>query len=182
MTGSEGESEDPLQDLVHDDEGPFPIGAYLARQRRLRGVSLEELAEATRIPRRSLERLEAGAFDGESDGFARGFVRSVADGLGLDAEDTTMLMLAEPRVESGRSPLGRIVMRVALAAAVLLSIAGAILLARNPEPRETLAEAPEKFALPIRRDAVRALAEAEGILGAPSAALPTAAGEGAPTR
>ena len=51
----------------------------------MRGLSLDEVAAATRIPRRSLERLEAGAFDSEPDGFARGFVRTVADAMGLDA-------------------------------------------------------------------------------------------------
>jgi transcriptional regulator with XRE-family HTH domain len=72
------------------------VGRYLARQRRLRGVSLEDLASATRIPRRSLERLESGAFDRQSDGFARGFVRTVAQALGLDVEDAVMRLLGEP--------------------------------------------------------------------------------------
>ncbi len=72
------------------------IGIYLARQRRLRGISLDDLAESTKIPRRSLERLEAGAFDGKPDGFSRGFVRTVADALGLDPEDSIMRLLSEP--------------------------------------------------------------------------------------
>ncbi len=164
MTGSEGDSGDPLRDLTVDEESPFPIGEYLARQRRLRGVSLEELEQITRIPRRSLERLEEGAFDGESDGFARGFVRSVADALGLDAEDTTMLMLAEPQVESGHGSFNRFAPRVAAAAIALLLIGGAILLARSPEPQETSAEAPIDSAMPTRRDAVRELAEEQGLL------------------
>ena len=50
----------------------------------------------TRIPLRSLERLEAGGFDGETDGFARGFVRTVAEALGLDVEDAISRMLHEP--------------------------------------------------------------------------------------
>ncbi|HPG28255.1 MAG TPA: helix-turn-helix domain-containing protein, partial [Myxococcota bacterium] len=64
-----------------------PIGEYLRRQRLLRGMSTEELAALTRIPLRSLERLESGHFDGETDGFVRGFVRTVATALGLDADD-----------------------------------------------------------------------------------------------
>lgn len=72
------------------------IGIYLARQRRLRGISLDDLAESTKIPRRSLERLEAGAFDGQHDGFSRGFVRTIADALGLDSEDSIMRLLGEP--------------------------------------------------------------------------------------
>ena len=39
------------------------MGQYLANQRRLRRITLEELAERTRIPRRNLERLESGALD-----------------------------------------------------------------------------------------------------------------------
>ena len=46
------------------------IGAYLGRQRRLRGISIEELSATTRIPVRSLQRLEKGAFDAVRDGFA----------------------------------------------------------------------------------------------------------------
>jgi hypothetical protein len=59
-------------------------------------VSLDELADRTRIPRRSLERLEDGAFDRQPDGFARGFVRTVAQALGLDADEAVMRLLEEP--------------------------------------------------------------------------------------
>ncbi|MDH5565971.1 MAG: helix-turn-helix domain-containing protein, partial [Myxococcales bacterium] len=59
--------------------GGSAVGAYLAAQRRLRGISLDELAERTVIPRRNLERLESGAFDGNADGFTRGFVRTVSE-------------------------------------------------------------------------------------------------------
>jgi len=80
-----------------DASGPDgSVGHFLARQRRLRGVSLDELADATQIPRRSLERLEAGAFDRQVDGFSRGFVRTVAEALGLDAEDAVLRLLGEP--------------------------------------------------------------------------------------
>ena len=49
----------PLSD--EGDPTPEPsIGRYLARQRSMRGISVEELAAMTRIPRRSLERLESG--------------------------------------------------------------------------------------------------------------------------
>ena len=64
------------------------IGAYIARQRRLRGISLEELELLTHIPRRSLERLESGAFDAEPDGFVRGFVRTVSVAIGLNSPRT----------------------------------------------------------------------------------------------
>jgi cytoskeletal protein RodZ len=79
------------------ESGDGSIGSYLARQRRLRGVSVDELASLTRIPRRSLERLEAGAFDATPDGFVRGFVRTVAEALGLDPDDAVNRLLREPR-------------------------------------------------------------------------------------
>jgi hypothetical protein len=81
---------------VHESFETQPIGEYLRRQRVLRGMSAEELSQQTRIPLRSLERLESGHFDGETDGFARGFVRTVAEALGLDADDTITRMLQEP--------------------------------------------------------------------------------------
>jgi transcriptional regulator with XRE-family HTH domain len=74
---------------------PEPLGRWLARERRLRGLSLDEVAAATRIPRRSLERLEAGAFDSQPDGFTRGFVRTVADAMGLDATEAMARLLGE---------------------------------------------------------------------------------------
>ncbi|MBW2716886.1 MAG: helix-turn-helix domain-containing protein, partial [Deltaproteobacteria bacterium] len=45
------------EDRARDCE--ISIGAYLARERRLRGISVGELAELTKIPTRSIERLEA---------------------------------------------------------------------------------------------------------------------------
>jgi hypothetical protein len=65
-------------------------------QRELRGITRKELCQQTQIPLRSLERLETGAFDGLDDGFVRGFVRTVADALGLDLDDTLARMSPEP--------------------------------------------------------------------------------------
>ncbi len=81
------------------------IGAYLARQRELRKISLDDLTRITQIPRRSLERLESGAFDRNPDGFTRGFVRTVAEALGLDPADTVARMLEEPRAPLSRPGL-----------------------------------------------------------------------------
>jgi hypothetical protein len=72
------------------------IGRYLASQRKLRGITLDELAARTKIPRRNLERLESGAFDAEPDGFVRGFVRTVAEALGLDPQEAVMRLVGEP--------------------------------------------------------------------------------------
>lgn len=82
----------------HDANSASPpsIGAYLAKQRKMRGISPAELCDLTRIPLRSLERLESGTFDSLDDGFVRGFVRTVADALGLDPDDTLARMSHEP--------------------------------------------------------------------------------------
>jgi cytoskeleton protein RodZ len=147
--------------------GPGPegdataIGSYLARQRRLRGISIDELSARTRIPRRSLERLEAGAFDGSSDGFTRGFVRTVAAALGLDPDEAVLRLLGEPPEEE---PAGRgraLAARVAVGSAAVLALAGLVWLALwalRPPPAADLEAAPDRAVL-YRRDAVRELAD-----------------------
>ena len=108
------------------EPGDGSIGSYLARQRRLRGVSVDELASLTRIPRRSLERLEAGVFDGTPDGFVRGFVRTVAEALGLDPDDAVNRLLREPREDEAlllaraRQQRRKLALRLTIAAAALL--------------------------------------------------------------
>ncbi len=102
------------------------IGAYLSRQRTLRGISLDELEAATRIPRRSLERLESGAYDRDRDAFARSFVRTVASALGLDPEDAVSRLLAEAVPHA----LGRGARR--LRARRVVFVAGAALLVLAP--------------------------------------------------
>jgi hypothetical protein len=138
------------------------IGAYLARERRLRGVSVGELAELTKIPTRSIERMEAGAFDGNPDGFVRGFVRTIAVGLGLDPEEAVMRMLGEPAdLAEAAGGLALWLDRRLLAIAALLVAAISLGLAiwgwasRAPS-------VPADGDMPkivYRRDAVRALAD-----------------------
>ena len=159
------------------------IGRYLARQRKLRGIGIDELARLTRIPIRSLERLESGAFDHEPDGFARGFVRTVAKAIGLDADETVARMLDEPRLDSPVSFRGLWRVVVSLAALVALGLAAlAGWSALQSEPVVVAAPAAPQ-GLPVRRDAVRALAlEAGAIPGepAPEVGEAPAAGVGLP--
>lgn len=108
-----------------------PIGEYLRRQRILRGMTAEELADLTRIPLRSLERLESGHFDGETDGFVRGFVRTVAVALGLDTDDTVARMLQEPEASAWqRHGPGRSAKQAFAAAVFLVLLVFAFLGAR----------------------------------------------------
>ena len=145
-------------------EPELAIGRYLARQRRLRGVSLDELAGLTKIPLRSLERLEDGAFDQQVDGFARGFVRTVAEALGLDAEEAVMRLLGEPPTgaDEGLALRRLSLRRWALGSALLLGGVAAILvlwsLWRGDAAGPAAEISPE---IVYRRDVVRELAEAQ---------------------
>jgi len=143
------------------------IGCYLARQRRLRGVSLDELADLTSIPKRSLERLEDGAFDRQADGFARGFVRTVAEALGLDAEEAVMRLLDEPPSDEDLAFRRVSLRRWALGCALLLGGAAAIFglwSLRSCEAPDPADEASPEII--YRRDAVRELAETQRASGA----------------
>jgi cytoskeletal protein RodZ len=137
------------------------VGQYLANQRKLRRITLDELSERTRIPRRNLERLESGAFDRDSDGFTRGFVRTVAAALGLDADEAVMRLVGEPDADEDRalraaqrSALLRMGLLIALALALL--IGGSLLVMRMLEEEPVRDES-----VVYRRDAVRKLVEGE---------------------
>jgi cytoskeletal protein RodZ len=123
-------------------------------------MSVDELASLTKIPRRSLERLEAGAFDGTPDGFARGFVRTVAAALGLDPDDAVNRLLAEPREDEARLRAGaRHDQRQLLlwGGVVAAALVGLLVLWRVANPgaaRESKSADPVVY----RHDAVRALA------------------------
>ena len=154
---------DPSERGVRGDAGAppdrFSIGRYLASQRELRGISLDELSSRTKIPRRNLERLESGAFDAQSDGFVRGFVRTVAQALGLDSNEVVMRMSGEP-TGADEDALWRRRMRVALLTTVL---GGLLLIALGLGLRQATRWIVEPAGGPpdhvFRRDAVRSLAE-----------------------
>jgi transcriptional regulator with XRE-family HTH domain len=62
-----------------------PLGDTLQRARQARGITLEDAARATRIPRRYLEALEQENFTIlPAPVYARGFLRSYSGYLGLD--------------------------------------------------------------------------------------------------
>jgi cytoskeleton protein RodZ len=63
------------------------FGENLRREREMRGVTLEEIAESTRISTRLLRALEQEQFSELPGGvFTRSFIRHYANYLGLDAE------------------------------------------------------------------------------------------------
>jgi cytoskeleton protein RodZ len=65
------------------------FGDKLRREREMRGVSLEEISESTKIGTRSLRALEEDDFEKLPGGiFNKGFVRAYSRFLGLDEEQT----------------------------------------------------------------------------------------------
>ncbi len=61
---------------------------YLRKHRESAKLSLDDIARVTRIPERSLERLECGRFEElPADVFVRGFLRSYANCVGIDPDD-----------------------------------------------------------------------------------------------
>jgi transcriptional regulator with XRE-family HTH domain len=142
-----------------------PIGEYLRRQRILRGMSAEELASITRIPLRSLERLESGQFDGETDGFVRGFVRTVANALGLDAEDAVSRMLREPvpGARERRTPRRSAKQAFAGVVLLLLLVLSFFVLRSGWHLLLGTASTPASRQVVLWHDPVRALAEARGV-------------------
>ena len=155
-------SDDEPEDVVREGAG-FSVGAYLSSQRRMRGLSLDELEASTRIPRRSLARLEAGAFDRQQDAFVRGFVRTVAGAIGVDPSDTLVRMV-EPdpvRTRRRRAPPWKAA-GAGLLAVLLLSACAGLLLGQGGEgaaPSVRVTAPPPEPEVSIRRDPVRLLAE-----------------------
>jgi hypothetical protein len=106
--------------------------------------------------------MEAGAFDGNPDGFVRGFVRAIAVALGLDPEEAVMRMLGEPTdlagvPKSAIFPLDRRLLVVCALLAAIFGFGFAIWGLASRAPTSPAGEATPKIV--YRHDAVRALAE-----------------------
>jgi cytoskeleton protein RodZ len=85
------------------------FGERLRREREMRGITLDEIAESTKISRRHLESLEKEDFDSLPGGiFNRGFVRAYARYLGIDEEQAVADYAAaasEPAEPEGKFPV-----------------------------------------------------------------------------
>ena len=81
------------------------LGSRLVRVREARGLTLEDAERDTRISRRYLEALEAEQFEViPAPVYARGFLRSYSQYLGLDPQEMLALV---PRDDRPGSPNGR---------------------------------------------------------------------------
>jgi hypothetical protein len=67
------------------------FGAYLRKSRDLRGLAIEEVADATRLPARILAALEQDDCAALPDlAYALKYARAAAEAIGLDPEDTAL--------------------------------------------------------------------------------------------
>src|SRR5919112_5208946 len=84
------------------DRSPGGFGAKLREARERRGVSLRQIANATKISVGALEALERNDFSRLPGGiFSRAFVRSYAVEVGLDPDATIQEFLAAFANDSG---------------------------------------------------------------------------------
>lgn len=78
---------------MHESERPteqfdLSFGEELRREREIRGISLKEIADATKISKRFLEAIEKNDYKTlPAPVFTRGFIREYARYLGLNADD-----------------------------------------------------------------------------------------------
>lgn len=88
------------------------FGDRMRREREMRGVTLEEISESTKISKRALQALEEEDFDLLPGGiFNKGFVRAYARFLGIDEEQAVADFVAadaanhKPEEEEDKFPL-----------------------------------------------------------------------------
>src|SRR5678810_1062140 len=75
------------------------IGRYLKSRREAQGMSVEEVARATRIPFASIERIEGDHFDDlPGEVFVRGFLKAYARAVSLPVDDVLARYTASRRV------------------------------------------------------------------------------------
>jgi len=113
------------------------LGEYLKRERELRQISLEEVAEGTKIAIYRLRAMEAGRWEElPAEVFVKGFIKSYAEFIGLVPEDV-MLRYQEIRAadesleeptEPAYKPLFNYVNKVSLFNRDLISAAAALFL------------------------------------------------------
>lgn len=136
------------------------FGENLRREREMRGVTLEEIRDATKISLRTLQALEADKFDKLPGGiFTRSFVRAYAKYLGLDeesvlaefqlvapasAQPTNLVRMSQqrPARPEGGSRAG---LRSLLAALLLLAGGFAYYRYARRAPKTLAGSAPESF-------------------------------------
>lgn len=97
-----------VEELDRDPDNELPldgVGSRLRRAREAKGISLEALAEKTRIAARHLELIEQDRFsDLPARTYAFGFSRSYARALGLDETEIISSLKAEMDADAHERP------------------------------------------------------------------------------
>jgi len=180
------------------------FGERLQREREMRGITLEEIADSTKIGTRSLRALEQEHFDQLPGGiFNKGFVRAYARYLGIDEEQAVADFLAAagepeqplptpvPRARpASSSSAGRswaaVLALVVLAAGGFAAwkykvgpFAGRVSQSESAGPPPPVVPSSGAAAAPAASDQTASPAPAAGVTsGSDAAATPSAAGEG----
>lgn len=144
----------------------IPIGQDLKRERELRGISLQEIAETTKINPRFLRELEEDNLDAlPGEFFVRGIIREYAKQLGLNEHDVLNTYLEslqsvpkkEIDIEQGSSGLPKNIIsaiRIAALGAFLIAVLIGLFFIfgkKGPPPSpkpKTEASIPKKTVLP----------------------------------
>ena len=87
-----------------ESNGGAELGRFLEQKRKERGLSLEDVEEATKIRKRYLTGLERADYAMMPDAvYVRGFLKTYANYLGLDGEDLSRQLksISKPRRERG---------------------------------------------------------------------------------
>lgn len=85
------------------------FGKYLSQQRELRALPREEVAKATRIALPHLVALEEDRLeDLPGDAFAIGFIRSYAEFVGLNVDDTVLRFQEQHPIAPAPAPKPRL--------------------------------------------------------------------------
>ena len=172
-----------------------PVGIRLRQLRESRGVSLDEIARATRVGRRHLEALEAGeTAELPAPVFVKGFIRAYCEFLGAGPEDVLAryheIVREPPTPGASRTALGsrarpsRLGSPIAVSLLLLLVLAGALLAVnlglRTGRSTPASAPAPRTGAEPRAAAPSEPAAADRGATAAPVAAsAPSAATAGA---
>lgn len=130
---------DPAPADGADSGAAESFGRYLARERELRGVSLEQIADQTRIGTSNLRALEQDdASRLPARVFVLGYIRAYAQAIGLNPDEAVLryeelLQKSQPAVSEAeaRRPRRRRIAALLVAAVLLAAVAGAWLLTRQ---------------------------------------------------
>src|SRR5215208_7609945 len=86
-----------------ESRGEAEIGRFLEQKRKERGLSLEEVEQATKIRKRYLTGLERANYSILPDAvYARGFLKTYANYLGLDGEALSRQLKSGTKVRRER--------------------------------------------------------------------------------